>query len=499
VCVCRALPPRVVGVCVALRYDDLVVGHVYSGSVAKIDQRGLRVRLGRDLYGTCRTDHVSDKQLQRPLDKLAVGQAVQCLVLESEPDRQKLLLSLKAALVSSTLPRITSFDEASAGTTTHGVVASLRPKSLLIELVGGVKGIVRGSELKATFGALWESDPRACYREGQVVECTVLSSVPAEKRLLLTLLSKEEASAKPAAKLLEKKKRAADGAVDGAADAKRRKRAADDGDADEAVARGVEGSVRAKKLREPSEATAGTHALATAVAIGEHGQILCRLDGKGSILGRVHMTELADAGSRARPLKALPNEPLHVVILGERAATAGAGTVSARSKAAADLELSLRPSELAAPKGALPAPRVGVDELQIVRAAHRWPSPAHCCLRVAQHRPHAHLHSPHGTAHAHATAQRTAHTGAAGRGRLCAWHSSRRGNSTHGAPKENSSRRPLLRSPLRHVACTTWPPTPRHRAYSACAHTVVGVRLSADDGVPRWRGRAGRTMAGCAT
>ena len=69
---------------------------MYSGSVAKIDGRGLRVRLSRGLYGTCKLEHLSDKKLQKPLEKFKVGQSVRCLVLESEPERAKLILSLKS-------------------------------------------------------------------------------------------------------------------------------------------------------------------------------------------------------------------------------------------------------------------------------------------------------------------------------------------------------------------------------------------------------------------
>ena len=68
---------------------------MYSGSVAKIDGRGLRVRLSRGLYGTCKLEHLSDKQLKMPLGKYKIGQSVRCLVLESDPERGKLMLSLK--------------------------------------------------------------------------------------------------------------------------------------------------------------------------------------------------------------------------------------------------------------------------------------------------------------------------------------------------------------------------------------------------------------------
>ena len=62
------------------------------------------------------------------------------------------LLYLTAQLVASELPRVVSYDNATVGLTTHAVVHAIRRKSILMELLGGVRGIVRGSELKARFG-----------------------------------------------------------------------------------------------------------------------------------------------------------------------------------------------------------------------------------------------------------------------------------------------------------------------------------------------------------
>ena len=336
-----------------MTHDDIEVGKVYDGSVAKIDGRGLRVRLARGLYGTVRMEHLSDKQLQRPLDKFKKGMDVRALVIESEPERKKLMLSLKAPLVASSLTRVATFEEAMPGTTTHGVVQRVRPKSILIELLGGVKGIVRGSELKARFGALWDSDPSSCYREGNVVECTVLTCAADEKKLLLTLLSAEEAAAKPAAKLMQK----------GAAKRKR------DGDDDDEAAAAAEPSskAKAKKLKGAEEATPGTHALATVVALGEHGQLLCRLDKNGSMLGRIHLSELADPGVAAKVYRSLPSEPLHVVVLGVREDGADSHKTKGAKGGVSSLELSARPSERAAGKKATPAARLASDDLRVVR------------------------------------------------------------------------------------------------------------------------------------
>ena len=150
--------------------------------------------------------------------------------------------------------------------------------------------------------ALWESDPYSCYREGQVVECSVLQCDPAERRLLLTLLSAKEASIKPAAALLARTaiKRAAAVEAFGASPASKRPEAAEQEVVEEEDEGSYGGAERVRKLRNPEEAKPGTHALASAVALGEHGQILCRLDGRGTMVGRVHASELADPGKRAK-------------------------------------------------------------------------------------------------------------------------------------------------------------------------------------------------------
>ena len=82
-----------------------------SGVVARVDVRGVRVRLARGVYGTCPAAQLLDVQLSRPHERFASGQSVRCVVTESEPQREKLLLSLKPTLVGSNLPRIARYTE----------------------------------------------------------------------------------------------------------------------------------------------------------------------------------------------------------------------------------------------------------------------------------------------------------------------------------------------------------------------------------------------------
>ena len=50
------------------------------------------------------------------------------MVLECEPGREKLLLSLKPSLVASELPRVASYAAATPGVRTHGVVGAIRAR-----------------------------------------------------------------------------------------------------------------------------------------------------------------------------------------------------------------------------------------------------------------------------------------------------------------------------------------------------------------------------------
>lgn len=171
-----------------MKYEDVHAGDVVRAHVVRIDSNGLRLRVGEhgSVLGKCRIEDVSDQRLSKPLSKFSKGQAVECIVLECDPSRQKLLLSLKQSLISSKLPRILSLEsikvraasslwvrcpcdrrprqttEANAwrrqvGMETHGVVSAVRPRSLQVAFLNGVTGIVRGSELQATLGAVWET------------------------------------------------------------------------------------------------------------------------------------------------------------------------------------------------------------------------------------------------------------------------------------------------------------------------------------------------------
>jgi len=195
-------------------------GDVVEATVIRLGPTGARLRLGGavggSLLGRVPRAHISDEvSLKKPEATLKLGQPVRALVLQAaaaagaesdDPSSSSspaavpmLTLSLKPSLVESTLPRYAAYADAAAGTSSHGVVESVKPTAVLVSFLNGVKGVVYGSELRATLGAVWDADPLSCYAVGQALKARVLRCEPTKARLVLSLLSAEEAATKPAA------------------------------------------------------------------------------------------------------------------------------------------------------------------------------------------------------------------------------------------------------------------------------------------------------------
>ena len=123
-------------------------------------------------------------------------------------------------------------------------------------------------------------------------------------------------------------------------------------------------------LRRRAEATVGAHALAT-VTERSGTQLDVRLDKKGAVVGRVHLSELADPGTAA----AFPTaKSFHVVVLGPRARKGGGG--------AASFELTMRPADLARPAGAAPPARPSAADLSVGAVLGGWVAAVGGGLRV---------------------------------------------------------------------------------------------------------------------
>jgi small subunit ribosomal protein S1 len=80
----------------ALAADKYAVGRTVSGKVTRVTDFGAFVELEAGVEGLIHISELDHRRVKRVADVLTVGQEVQAQVLEVQPDRQRISLSLKA-------------------------------------------------------------------------------------------------------------------------------------------------------------------------------------------------------------------------------------------------------------------------------------------------------------------------------------------------------------------------------------------------------------------
>ncbi|CAL8358644.1 unnamed protein product, partial [Boreogadus saida] len=106
-----------------------------------------------------------------------------CLqVLSVEADKRRVTLTRKKALLTSTLPVVSSYAAARPGLVAHGCVVSIKSFGCIVRFYNEVKGLVPLRELSAEPLA----SPGELFYVGQVVKVKVLECEPQKERLLLS-------------------------------------------------------------------------------------------------------------------------------------------------------------------------------------------------------------------------------------------------------------------------------------------------------------------------
>ncbi|KAG8709931.1 rRNA biogenesis protein rrp5 [Ceratobasidium sp. 395] len=135
---------------VYMRAGDVSVGEILKGTITKLKENGLLVAISDKVTGFVGPDHYADIKLKHPERKFKEGATVKCRVLSVDADRSRVRLTLKKSLLESTLPILTSFKDAKAGTVTAGVVQRIQDRFIIVNYYGGTKALVPLNELTDT-------------------------------------------------------------------------------------------------------------------------------------------------------------------------------------------------------------------------------------------------------------------------------------------------------------------------------------------------------------
>ncbi|KAG8742229.1 rRNA biogenesis protein rrp5 [Ceratobasidium sp. 414] len=150
---------------VYMQAGDVSAGETVKGTIKKLKEKGLVVALSDKVTGFVGPDHYADIRLKHPERKFKEG----ATVLSVDADRSRVRLTLKKSLLESTLPILTSFEDAKVGMVTPGVVQRVEERFVILEYYGGVRALVPLNELTDT----QVSSTAGLFIVGQVVKSRI--------------------------------------------------------------------------------------------------------------------------------------------------------------------------------------------------------------------------------------------------------------------------------------------------------------------------------------
>ncbi|CAE6485208.1 unnamed protein product [Rhizoctonia solani] len=166
-----------------MQVADVEVGKSLKGTIVRLRETGLVVALSDKVTGLVTPQHYADIKLKHPERKFKEGATVKCKVLSVNPERSRILLTLKKSLLESTLSIVASFDDAKVGMVTPGIVQRIEERFVILEYYGGVRALVPLNELTDTQA----SSTSSLFTIGQVVKSRITSVDKEQRRLTASI------------------------------------------------------------------------------------------------------------------------------------------------------------------------------------------------------------------------------------------------------------------------------------------------------------------------
>jgi len=164
---------------------NLNPGTCVIGVVTNITDFGIFVDLG-GIEGLVHVSEISWGRVQHPSEVVTLGQKVDVYVIQIDPKRARVALSLKRLHPN---PWETAESRYFPGQVTEAVITSIVPFGAFARLEEGLDGLIHVSEITSIDGEHRLSD---CLQEGQRVTVRILHVDAAKQRLGLSLKATSE-------------------------------------------------------------------------------------------------------------------------------------------------------------------------------------------------------------------------------------------------------------------------------------------------------------------
>lgn len=153
-----------------LQAGDIRVGEVLKGTVKRLTDSALFVSISCNADGIIWPNHYADIPLKHPSKRFKAGGSIKCRVLAVDPERMRVELTAKKTLIESTLPVLTSIEEAKVGTITDAVVYRVVDKGLIVRFYNDLKAFVPSREASDYSNKL-----KDMFVAGRVVKVRILT------------------------------------------------------------------------------------------------------------------------------------------------------------------------------------------------------------------------------------------------------------------------------------------------------------------------------------
>lgn len=117
-----------------------------QGTVKRLTDSALFVSISGNVDGVVWPIHYADIKLKHPEKKFKAGATVKARIYSADAEKNRVVLTLKRALVSSELPIVATMADAKVGIVTHATVSKIMEAGLLVDFFGGLRALVPSKE-----------------------------------------------------------------------------------------------------------------------------------------------------------------------------------------------------------------------------------------------------------------------------------------------------------------------------------------------------------------
>ncbi|KAM9977791.1 hypothetical protein ACTFIR_011665 [Dictyostelium discoideum] len=128
-------------------YNDLSCGMVVQGVIRYVRADSLEVELATSIHGVVARHHMADTNITDPLEFFKVGATVKVRIINVEPDKKRLQLTLKKSLIYSEYPIITDKNTTPIGTISHGIITKTTRFLVFVSFYNNSFGVVEAQNL----------------------------------------------------------------------------------------------------------------------------------------------------------------------------------------------------------------------------------------------------------------------------------------------------------------------------------------------------------------